>query len=188
MKLIVGLGNPGREYAATRHNIGFMVADRLARELGVAVEKKMFKALVGQGRINGEKVALAKPQTYMNLSGEAVGALLNWHKLAAGDLIVIYDDLDLPPGKLRIRPEGGPGGHKGMQSIIQALGTENFTRVRVGIGRPAIPGFESVDYVLGRLEGDDAKVVGEALDLAAEAVLCVVRDGVERAMNLYNRM
>ncbi len=187
MKLIVGLGNPGREYAATRHNVGFMVIDRLAREIGVVVGKKMFKAQVGQGYINGEKVALVKPQTYMNLSGGAVSALMNWYKLAPDELIVIYDDLDLPPGKLRIRPDGGSGGHKGMQSVIQALGTENFCRIRVGIGRPQEPDFESVDYVLSRLAGDDAEMVGEAVELAAEAVFCIVRDGVERAMNLYNR-
>lgn len=187
MKLIVGLGNPGREYAATRHNAGFMVIDRLARELGAAVEKKMFKALVGQGQVSGEKVALAKPQTYMNLSGEAVGALLNWYKLTAADLIVIYDDLDLPPGKLRIRPAGGSGGHKGMQSIIQVLGTENFPRVRVGIGRPAVPGFETADYVLSRFAESEAGEVGKSLDLAAEVVRSIVLDGVERAMNLYNR-
>lgn len=187
MKLIVGLGNPGREYAATRHNAGFMVIDRLAPDMGVAVEKKMFKALVGQGRIEGEKVVLAKPQTYMNLSGEAVSALLNWYKLTTADLIVIYDDLDLPPGKLRIRSGGGSGGHKGMQSIIQVLGTENFLRVRVGIGRPAEPDFETADYVLSRFGGNEAKEVEEALDLAAEAVRCIVRDGVERAMNLYNK-
>lgn len=187
MKLIVGLGNPGREYAATRHNVGFMVIDRLALELGVAVEKKMFKALVGQGQIDGEKVVLVKPQTYMNLSGEAVGALLNWYKLTAADLIVIFDDLDLPPGKLRIRSEGGAGGHKGMQSIIQVLGAENFHRVRVGIGRPADPDFETADYVLSRFGADVSKELGEALDLAAEAVRCTVRDGAERAMNLYNR-
>lgn len=187
MKLIAGLGNPGREYAATRHNVGFMVIDRLARELGVVVEKKMFKALVGQGQLSEEKIVLAKPQTYMNLSGEAVGALLNWYKLTAADLVVIYDDLDLPPGRLRIRPGGGSGGHKGMQSIIQVLGTENFPRVRIGIGRPADPDFETADFVLSRFSPDEAEVIEKALDLAVEAVRSIVQDGVERAMNLYNR-
>ncbi len=187
MRLIVGLGNPGREYASTRHNAGFMVIDRLAREIGVVVGKRMFKTLLGLGRINGKSVMLAKPQTYMNLSGGAVGALMNWHKITPTDLIVIYDDLDLPPGKLRIRPDGSSGGHKGMQSVIQALGTENFCRIRVGIGRSKDPNFESVDYVLSRLDGDDVELMGEAVELAAEAALCVVRDGVERAMNLYNR-
>jgi len=187
MKLIVGLGNPGREYEKTRHNVGFMVIDRLALNLGINVDKKMLKALVGQGQINGEKVILAKPQTYMNLSGEAVGMLLSWFKLTASDLLIIYDDLDLPPGKLRLRAGGGSGGHKGVQSIIQVIGTEHFPRVRVGIGRPPEPDFETVSYVLSRFGNDEAKAIEEALDLAREAVICAVRDGIERAMNLYNR-
>lgn len=187
MKLIVGLGNPGKEYAGTRHNIGFMVIDRLAAVLGVAVEGKMFKALVGQGLINGEKVVLAKPQTYMNLSGEAVGALLHWFKLSPADLLVIYDDLDLANGKLRLRPGGGSGGHKGVQSIIQALQTDSFNRVRVGIGRPPAPGYSTVDYVLGHFSQDEAAAREEVLDLALEAVLCAVSKGIEPAMNLFNR-
>lgn len=184
MKLIVGLGNPGRQYASTRHNVGFMVIDRLARELNVAVTKKMFNSLVGQGLIDREKIVLAMPQTYMNLSGQAVGPLLNWHKLDPSDLVVIYDDLDLTAGSLRIRPSGGAGGHKGMQSIIAVLGTENFTRVRVGIGRPEIVEMETVDYVLSRLAPGEME---EALKSAAVAVMCIVRDGLEKAMNLYNR-
>lgn len=187
MKLIVGLGNPGREYAATRHNIGFMVIDRLAQKLGVAVDKTMFKTLVGQTRIDLEKVVLAKPQTYMNLSGGAVGALLNWYKLAVGDLIVIYDDMDLPPGRLRIRLEGGSGGHKGMKSIIEVLGNESFPRVRIGIGKPAEPGFDGADYVLSRISGNEARIMEDSINLAVEAVCCLVRHGAERAMNEYNR-
>jgi PTH1 family peptidyl-tRNA hydrolase len=184
MKLVVGLGNPGRQYAATRHNVGFMVIDRLAQELNVVVAKKMFNSLVGQGLIGREKIMLAMPQTYMNLSGQAVGALINWHKLAPEDLIVVYDDLDLPAGTLRIRPAGGSGGHKGMQSIIAVLGNENFARVRVGIGRPEVVDMETVDYVLGRL---DPKEMEEALKAAAGAVVSIVSDGLEKAMNLYNR-
>lgn len=187
MKLIAGLGNPGREYAATRHNIGFMVIDRLARKLGVAVEKKKFKALYGQGQIGPEKVLLAKPQTYMNLSGEAVSALLRWHKLGPSDLIVVFDDMDLPPGKLRIRQEGGAGGHKGMESIIWSLGTEAFPRLRIGVGKPENPNFDGAGYVLSRLAEDDVKIFTEAVDLAAEAVQCIVSEGLERAMNEYNR-
>ncbi|OPY58860.1 MAG: Peptidyl-tRNA hydrolase [Pelotomaculum sp. PtaU1.Bin035] len=187
MKIIVGLGNPGREYAATRHNIGFMVIDRLAVALGVTIKKKMFMAMVGQSLINGEKVLLVKPQTYMNLSGGAVGALLKWYKITASDLLVVYDDMDLEPGKLRLRPRGGAGGHKGMQSIIQVIGTENFPRLRVGIGRPPESDFETVDYVLGSFGSGEAEAMEEALDLALEAAVCAVRDGIERAMNLYNR-
>lgn len=186
MKLIVGLGNPGEKYAATRHNAGFMVVDRLAAGAGVAVEKKMFKSLVGYGQINGENVVLAKPHTFMNLSGEAVAALMNWFKLGTADLVIIYDDLDLPLGKVRIRPGGGSGGHKGMQSIIQVLGTKGFPRVRIGIGKPLEPCFEAADYVLSNFGPGEIKEVEEALNLAAEAVRCIVMDGVERAMNLYN--
>jgi len=190
MKIIAGLGNPGGEYAATRHNVGFMVVDRMAPELGAAVVKKMGKALVGQGRLGAEKVALAKPQTYMNLSGEAVGALLSWYKLTPADLVVVYDDLDLPPGKVRVRPGGGSGGHKGMQSIIQVLGSEDFPRVRIGIGRPADPGFETARtarYVLSRFTPEEAVIIEEALKLAIAAVRCIVQNGVQQAMNLYNR-
>lgn len=184
MKLIVGLGNPGRQYASTRHNVGFMVIERLARELNVAVTKKMFSSLVGQGLFEREKIVLAKPQTYMNLSGQAVGPLLNWHKLDPSDLVVVYDDLDLPSGTLRIRPSGGSGGHKGMQSIIAVLGTDNFPRVRVGIGRPETVNMETVDYVLSRLNPESME---DVLEAAAGAIVCIVRDGLEKAMNLYNR-
>lgn len=187
MKLIAGLGNPGREYAATRHNIGFMVIDRLAHQLGVAVEKKKFKALFGQGQVGTEKVLLVKPQTYMNLSGGAVSALLRWHKLGPADLVVVFDDMDLPPGKLRLRREGGAGGHKGMESIIMALGTEGFPRLRIGVGKPEIPGFDAAGYVLSRLSGEDARIFEESVDTAAEAIHCIVSGGLERAMNEYNR-
>jgi PTH1 family peptidyl-tRNA hydrolase len=187
VKLIVGLGNPGREYAATRHNIGFMVVDRLAHKLGLAVEKKKFNALLGQGQIRSEKVLLAKPQTYMNLSGEAVTALLNWYKLGPADLIVIFDDLDLPPGKLRIRPEGSSGGHKGMESIILALGTDGFPRLRIGVGRPEIPDFDSANYVLSRLTAGEVKIFEEAVNLAVDAICCLVGEGLETAMNEYNK-
>lgn len=187
MKLIVGLGNPGREYAVTRHNVGFMVIDRLAHKLGLAVEKKKFKALYGQGQIKSEKVLLAKPQTYMNLSGEAVAALLRWHKLGPADLLVVYDDMDLPPGKLRIRMEGGSGGHKGMESIIWLLGTEGFPRLRIGVGKPEVPGFNGAGYVLSRLTAEDAKTFDESVDTAAEAIYCIVSEGLEKAMNEYNR-
>lgn len=187
MKLIVGLGNPGREYAATRHNIGFMVVDRLAHKLGLAVEKKKFNALLGQGQIRSERVLLAKPQTYMNLSGEAVTALLNWYKLEPADLIVVFDDMDLPPGKLRIRLEGSSGGHKGMESIILALGTDGFPRLRIGVGRPETPEFDSANYVLSRLTAGDVKIFEEAVNLAVDAICCLVGEGLETAMNEYNK-
>ena len=184
MKLIVGLGNPGKQYAETRHNVGFMVIERLARKLKVAVEKKMFNALVGQGRLDNEEIILAMPQTYMNLSGQAVGALFHWYKLTPADLVVVYDDLDLPVGALRLRPAGGSGGHRGMQSIIATLGTENFARLRVGIGRPPAEEMDVAGYVLGRL---DLQEMEDVLQSAAEAILCMLREGLEKAMNLYNR-
>ena len=187
MKIIVGLGNPGREYEKTRHNAGFMVIDRLAAALQAPVDKRMLRALTGQGRIGDEKVLLVKPQTYMNLSGEAVGALLRWFKLAPADLLVICDDLDLPPGKMRIRARGGSGGQKGMQSIIETIGTDEFPRFRLGIGRPAGPLIETADYVLGRFGPEEAGNFAEAVELAAEAVVIAVGEGLERAMNQYNR-
>jgi PTH1 family peptidyl-tRNA hydrolase len=186
MKLIVGLGNPGCKYAATRHNVGFMVLDRLAADVDVVVKKKMFKSLVGRGMIGRENIILAKPQTFMNLSGEAVGLLVNWFKLSPADLIVIYDDLDLPPGNVRVRPGGGSGGHKGMQSIIRVLGTQKFPRIRIGIGKPPVLDFEAADYVLSRLNPGEMGKIEEALKMAAESVKCIVRDGLEAAMNLYN--
>ncbi|MCL6639006.1 MAG: aminoacyl-tRNA hydrolase [Firmicutes bacterium] len=187
MKLIVGLGNPGQEYEKTRHNAGFMVIDRIAADLGIAVDKKLFRALVGQGHAGTEKIVLAKPQTYMNLSGEAAGALMRWFKLSPGDLMVIYDDLDLPPGKVRIRAGGGSGGHKGMQSIIENLATGEFPRFRIGIGRPAEPFMETAAYVLGRVAPEEEQTLAAAVELAAQAVVCAVRDGLEKAMNQYNR-
>lgn len=187
MKLIVGLGNPGREYEKSRHNAGFRVVDRLGLALNTTVNKKMMRALVGQGLIGGEKVVLAKPQTYMNLSGESVRALIQWFKLAAADLLVISDDLDLPPGKLRIRAGGGSGGHKGIESIAAALGTDNFSRLRLGIGRPVNPSIEPSDYVLGHFGPEEAEELEKSLDLAVEAAICIVREGLEKAMNLFNR-
>ncbi|MHB1043316.1 MAG: aminoacyl-tRNA hydrolase [Eubacteriales bacterium] len=187
MKLIVGLGNPGREYEKSRHNAGFKVIDRLAAALNTSVNKKMLRALVGQGMIGGEKVVLAKPQTYMNLSGESARALIQWFKPDLKDMLVISDDLDLPPGKVRIKAGGGSGGHKGIESIITALGTDNFPRLRLGIGRPVNPAFDPADYVLGSYGPEEAEELEKNLELAAEAVYCFVREGLEKAMNLFNR-
>lgn len=185
MKIIVGLGNPGREYEATRHNIGFMVVEQLARTLGISTGRTKERALVAESQVKGEKVLLVKPLTYMNLSGEAVGALLRWYKLDPADLIVIHDDLDLPPGKLRIRQQGGPGGHNGIKSIIRLLGTEKFVRIKLGIGRPH-PGQESADYVLNRFNAEERDLIGEAVAKGAEAVLYLLENGPVAAANLYN--
>ncbi|MDA8235809.1 MAG: aminoacyl-tRNA hydrolase [Clostridia bacterium] len=186
MKLIVGLGNPGSRYEATRHNVGFLVIDRLARELGVTVNKNQNQAMVGQGRFGPDKVLLVKPQTYMNKSGEAVGSLAGYYKVEPEDVIVIYDDLDLEPGRLRIRAKGSAGGHNGIKSIISHLGTEEFPRIKVGIGRP-VPGMNSADYVLGFINKEDWPVLDQALNSAMDAVKEIIQHGIIQAMNLYNR-
>jgi PTH1 family peptidyl-tRNA hydrolase len=183
--LIVGLGNPGREYRDTRHNIGFMVLDRLAERLGVRFSRMQFKALVTDGRYQDHKVLLAKPQTYMNSSGEAVGSLVNFYKLPLENLLVVYDDVDLPFETIRIRPEGGSGGHKGMKSIIEQLGTQAYPRMRLGIGRP--PGrMEAADYVLKVFSNDEDGFLAVFLDRAAEAALACLAQGIEYAMTQYN--
>ncbi len=187
VKIVAGLGNPGQKYANTRHNAGFMVVDVLASWMGIAVSVKKCAALTGLGRIGAVDVLLAKPQTYMNLSGRSVAALLKQYRLSPADLVVVYDDLDLPPGRIRVRPKGGSAGHRGVQSIIDALGTQDFPRVRVGIGRPDGPEADPVDFVLAPLRGDEAEQLAKAAELAACAVRCLLTDGVEQAMNEYNR-
>jgi PTH1 family peptidyl-tRNA hydrolase len=183
MKLIVGLGNPGARYAASRHNLGFQVLDRLAARYGLEREQKRFDAWLGSLRWPVEKVLLAKPQTYMNLSGRAVQQMVRWHKLALGDLIVVYDDLDLPPGQVRIRAQGSAGGHKGMISIIECLGSQDFARVRIGIGRPM---HDTVDWVLGSVSAEEQKIFNQSLDHAANALECWVKKGIAATMNEYN--
>ncbi len=183
--LIAGLGNPGREYKETRHNIGFMLIDRLAQRLGVTFTRVESRALVTKGIHAGQRVILAKPQTFMNDSGAAVGALTRFYKVDPVNLMVAYDDVDLPFGALRMRPAGGSAGQKGMKSIIERLGTENFPRCRLGIGRP--PGrMEAAAYVLQPFERAEAEELPLILDRAADAVLLFISDGLERAMNQYN--
>lgn len=185
MKIVVGLGNPGREYAATRHNVGFMTADKLANRWDVGSWRERHGAMVGEYR-GDDTVLLVKPLTYMNLSGRAVAALLNWYKLAPADLIVIYDDLDLPAGKIRLRSAGGAGGHRGIESILYELGSDAFARVRIGIGRP--PQYmESADYVLGRFSREEEPLMAEAIDRAASAVEAILKDGLAKAANEYSK-
>jgi PTH1 family peptidyl-tRNA hydrolase len=186
MVLIVGLGNPGAYYARTRHNIGFRVIDRLASGIYVTNWRLQCKALVGSADLSEEKVILAKPQTYMNRSGEAVKALLKCYGLANFDLILICDDLDLPPGQLRIRKKGSDGGHQGLKSVIEMIGSKEFIRIRVGIGRPAEPETDVTDWVLGRFSIGEEPVVEQVIEKAARAVQVVVTDGVEKAMNWFN--
>lgn len=186
MRLIVGLGNPGLKYALTRHNIGFRAIDRLANWLNTTVDRPFLRSLVGQGVYVGEKIILAKPQTYMNLSGDAVALLLHWYKLTPDQLTVIYDDLDLPPGRLRIRDRGTPGGHRGLASIIGRLGAGDFVRVRIGIGRPPVPGPEVADWVLARpVPGDEEKIT-RVVETLPEVLEEIIKVGVISAMNKFN--
>ncbi|MFZ5595738.1 MAG: aminoacyl-tRNA hydrolase [Bacillota bacterium] len=187
MHLIVGLGNPGREYAGTRHNMGFRLVDLLAEKMGAPVNKSMFGALTGRGVLEGRTVTLAKPQTYMNLSGESVAGLVNWFKIPISSLVVAVDDIDLPPGRIRIRPRGGDGGHRGLKSIIERLGTGDFARIRIGVGRPEHPDYEVTDWVLGRFSEEEERLAARALETAVEALAVLVGEGVESAMNRYNR-
>jgi len=183
MKVIVGLGNPGRKYSNTRHNIGFMVLDEMARRYSVEKEEYRFDAIIGHIRLEGEKVLLVKPLTYMNLSGKAVQPVMRWYKLDLNELIVVYDDMDLAPGHLRLRAMGGSGGHKGINSIIDRLGTKEFARIRIGIGRPAN---EAIDWVLGSFSPEEQKLMDAAIGRAADALEYWVKMGIERAMNKYN--
>lgn len=183
--LIAGLGNPGPEYRHNRHNVGFMLADRVAERLGVKFTRLESKALVTKGEHQGRRIVLAKPHTYMNLSGQAVGALVRFYKIPLANLLVAYDDVDLPLGTLRMRPGGGSAGQKGMASIIERLGTQDIPRLRLGIGRP--PGrMEAADYVLQDFSAGEKEMLRMTLDRASEAALIFVVDGLEAAMNQYN--
>ena len=186
MKIVVGLGNPGDDYADTPHNLGFMVLDRLAREWSFRWHRSWrFRADTGRARAGEEPVVLAKPRTYMNRSGLAVGALVRYHRAGASDLIVVADDADLPLGRLRVRRGGGSGGHRGLASIIEAVGTEAFIRLRVGIGREA-SGRDLVDHVLTPFAAAERSAAEAVAARAAAAVCCIVEAGVDAAMNRFN--
>jgi len=183
--LLIGLGNPGREYRDNRHNVGFMLIDRLIVRLNARGMKVQSKAIVTTATHEDRKLILAKPQTYMNLSGQSAQGLLNFYKLPMENMLVAHDDLDLPFGTIRIRPGGGPGGQKGMASTIERLGTKDFPRLRIGIGRP--PGrMDPAAYVLQDFSRDEMKTLSEVVDRAAEAALSFVVDGLNKAMNKYN--
>ena len=199
-KLIVGLGNPGRKYARNRHNVGFQCLDRLAQAHGLSFgsgvlslrrpepvegsKGRRAKASLAMGKIADVRVVLARPLAYMNLSGQVVGQLVSLYKLSLEDILVIYDDLDLPLGTIRLRSEGGSGGHKGMRSIIEALGSQAFPRLRVGIGRP--PGNDAVSYVLSDFTADEQITLGSVYERVVAAVELFLREGIEAAMNAYN--
>ena len=186
MFIIAGLGNPTREYEGTRHNVGFDVIDRLAARYNIDVDVKKHRALIGKGMIAGQKVILAKPQTYMNLSGESIRSILDYYKVdPETELIVIYDDISLEPGKIRIRKKGSAGGHNGIKNIIAQLGTQNFQRIKVGVGEKP-KGWDLADYVLGHFSKEDRALVDDALKRAAEAVELMVQGEVDQAMNQFN--
>ena len=186
MKIIVGLGNPGPEYAKTRHNIGWMVIDAFAAKFRIRVDKHEKDALTGTGRVAGGSVLVAKPLTYMNQSGDAIRLLVNAYSESLDDLIVAYDDIDLPLGKLRIKPNGGPGTHNGMRSIVSALATEKFARLRIGIGGVDSSG-RLRDYVLGEIAPDEEAAITRAIERSVDALLLFVRGDLKRAMNEFNR-
>lgn len=186
MNLIVGLGNPGKEYVGTKHNVGFEVLDKLAYDNNININKAKFNALIGEGTIKNKKVALLKPLTYMNLSGESVKATMSWYKISNKDIIVIYDDISLNIGDIRIREKGSAGGHNGMKNIIYLLNTDEFIRIRVGIGnKPA--NWDLANYVLSHFSKDEIPNIIEGFTKAADAVEMILASGVSAAMNKYNQ-
>jgi PTH1 family peptidyl-tRNA hydrolase len=185
MKLIIGLGNPGLRYAATRHNVGFRIIDLLSRRHRIRLKRTRLRGLAGTGMIAGEEVALVQPTTYMNDSGLCVGPAVQRWVVALEDLLVVCDDVHLALGALRLRRKGSAGGHHGLESVIEALGTSELTRLRIGVGQPA-PWQDWVDYVLRRFEREEMPVIGKAIALAADAVECWLAEGVEAAMNRFN--
>jgi PTH1 family peptidyl-tRNA hydrolase len=192
MKLIVGLGNPGRDYINNRHNVGFKCVDLFAREQGISLTQRGARSKLGTGEVADTKIVLAKPQTFMNLSGEAVSALVRRYKLSPGDILVIHDDLDLPLGRIRIREKGSSGGHNGLKSIIARLGTQDFPRIRVGIAPPegsdstSAPEVDAIEHVLSDFTEAEKTVMREVYPRVATAIECVLSEGIAAAMNKYN--
>ena len=185
MYVIAGLGNPGREYEGTRHNVGFMTLDALADKYNIDVREKAFKGLIGKGMIEGNKVILVKPQTYMNLSGECIRQVMDYYKVDPSEFIVIYDDISLVPGGIRIRKKGSAGGHNGIKNIIAMTGTQNFLRIKVGVGeKPA--GWDLADHVLGHFDTADRAEVEKAIGHAVEAAEMMITGETDAAMNRYN--
>lgn len=189
MKIVVGLGNPGLRYEFTRHNIGFRVVDSLARDMGTEFKKvKSYYSLISRGTINNHKAMLVKPQTFMNLSGRAVSKVVSYYKIPLQDLLIVYDDLNLELGQVRIRKKGSAGGHKGIESIMQYLHSEDIPRLRIGIGNPSVNfNFDCVSYVLSNFNNDEKDKIKEVIQLSTEAIKTVIEDGFEKAMRKYNR-
>ena len=183
MKLIVGLGNPGKKYEHTRHNMGFDTVDLFAELAKIDIDKEAFKGLVGRGKVFDEDIYLLKPQTFMNLSGESVREIVNYFKIDIEDVIIIYDDMALETGKIRLRASGSSGGHKGMQNIIDNLGSEEIKRIRIGIGEPT---YDTIDYVLSKPTSDEKPFIEDAIKEAVEALKTILKNNFEVAMNKYN--
>lgn len=184
--LIVCLGNPGDKYEGTRHNVGFMVADELGNRGNFPIQRLKYRALTQTATIGGCQALVMKPVTFMNLSGESVGEAARFYKIPADHVLVVSDDVSLPVGKLRIRTGGSAGGHNGLKNIIQHLGTDQFPRVKVGVGQKPHPDYDMADWVLGKFQGEDKKVMDEAVKRAADAVECILKEGADRAMNRFN--
>lgn len=183
MYLIVGLGNPGKEYENTRHNVGFAVVDYLANKYNIDINRTKFKGVYGEGVIGGKKVMLLKPTTYMNLSGESIREVINFYKLDNEEIIIVYDDISLDLGKMRIRPKGSAGGHNGIKSIIANLGSDIFPRVKVGVGQPKN---DLVSHVLGKFTKEEDKLLAKTIPAAAEAIETIIKEEVKEAMNKFN--
>ena len=186
MYIIVGLGNPGKEYAHTRHNVGFETIDILADRMGIEVEEKKHKGLCGKGILAGQKVIMLKPQTYMNLSGDSVGEMAQFYKIPPENIIVINDDISLDVGRIRLRPKGSAGGHNGLKSIIYRLNSDTFPRVKMGVGAPKHEDYDLADFVLGRFTKEEIPVMEDAIVKAEKAVAEIIKNGVQSAMNKYN--
>ena len=185
MYLIVGLGNPEEEYSHTRHNMGFDTVNKLAKQYEIEINKKKFKGVYGTGNIEGEKVIILKPQTYMNLSGESIKEAIDFYKIEGKNIIIIYDDIDIKPGIIKVRKTGGPGTHNGMKSVIQNIQMKEFPRVRVGIGMPEHKN-DLINYVIGKIPKEEIEILDKSTTKAKEAVIEIIKNGINRAMNKFN--
>jgi len=189
LKVVVGLGNPGLQYEFSRHNIGFRIIDNLAREIETEFKKvKSYDSLISRGKINNYNLSLVKPQTYMNLSGKSVNKIVSYYRISFQDLLIVYDDLNLELGQIRIRKRGSAGGHKGVESIIQYLNSEDIPRLRIGIGKPSInSNFDYASYVLSNFDNNEKDKISEVIQLSTEAIKTIIEDGLEKAMRKYNK-
>lgn len=186
MYLIAGLGNPEKKYEKTRHNIGFEAVTHLAAKHSVSLSKSKFRAVYGEGIIGGEKAIISMPQTYMNLSGDSVAEMAAFYKIPPANIIIIHDDISLTPGRLRIRGKGSAGGHNGLKSIIARLGSDEFARIKIGVGAPTHAEYDLADFVLGKFSPEEQKIIAPILENAVDAVECMIKSGIDRAMNKYN--